>query len=170
MAYSVVFSMPWVFPLRCSLLPTTKRVHTHQTTWPRQCERLRAGSQEYTCWVSYNISQLQEYTYFQAYWRDVKNKNPAAFWRSTRFMHVLCSHCKCTPWICWRSWLHEHSLTYFSQNKLVSRDLLFKLSTLKHLILTESRFAVLLTDPGGQQLAAARRRLHGILFHHYSQI
>lgn len=58
--------------------------------------------------------------------------------------------------ICQQSRLHEHSLTYFSQNKLVSKDLLFKLSTLKHLILTESRFAVLLTDPGGQQPAAAR--------------
>lgn len=67
--------------------------------------------------------------------------------------------------ICRQSWLHEHSLTYFSQNKLVSKDLLFKLSTLKHLILTESRFAVLLTDPGGQQPAAARRRRSGILFH-----
>lgn len=109
-------------------------------------------------------------TYFQAYWRDVTNKNSAAFWRSTRFMYVLCSHCKCTPWICWRSWLHKHSLTYFSQNKLVSRDLLFKLSSLKHLILTESRFAVLLTDPGGQQLAAARQRLHGILSYQYRQI
>lgn len=139
----------------------------HQTTWPRQRERF--GTEVRNTHAEYH-TVFPSYYIFPGIVERCNKQNLSSLLKSIRFMYVLCSHCKCTPWICWRSWLHEHSLTYFSQNKLVSRDLLFKLSTLKHLILTESRFAVLLTDPAGQQPAAARQRLHGILFHQYSQI
>lgn len=154
------------FLLRDAFCYQQQRGHKH-TKLPGQ-GKVRTGSHEYTCWISYTISQLQEYYIFPGVLERCNKQNAAAFWRTTRFTYMLCSHCKCTSKICWQSWLREHSLTYFSQNKLVSKDLLFKLSKLKHLILTESRFAVLLTDPGGQQPAAARLRLSGILFHQYS--
>lgn len=157
-AYPVFFSMS--FLLGDAFFYQQQRGHKH-TKLPGQGKVSDSELEVMNIHAGYHVPfpNYRSTIYFQAYRRDAMNKTAAAFWRTTRFTSVHCYHCKRTSWICWQSWLREHSLTYFSQNKLVSKDLLFKLSKLKHLILTESRFAVLLTDPGGQQPAAARRRL-----------
>lgn len=116
---------------------------------------------------SYTISQLQEYYIFLGILERC-NKQKHSSLLKNRKIHVCALLPLQTYFLDLLAELATRALlTYFSQNKLVSKDLLFKLSKLKHLILTESRFAVLLTDPGGQQPAAARRRLSGILLHQY---
>lgn len=143
------------------------------TSAPNYLAKAKRGIQnwkyEHTCWISHTISQLQDYYIFPGVLErcnEWKRRNVL----KNHKIHVCASLPLQTDSLDLLEELATHTHSNLSQNKLVSKDLLFKLSKLKHLIITESRFAVLLTDPGGQQPAAARQRLSGILFHQHGYI